>query len=160
MSKQKPILVSACLLGINCKYDGKSKHCKKAIELFKKGKAIPICPEQLGGLPTPRTPQEIQNGDGSKVLDGKVKVKNKKGKDVTPQFVRGAKEALKIAKMTKAKKFIGKSKSPSCGCGKTYDGTFSGTLIKADGVTTALFKRNRIEVITDKELEKEENGKD
>lgn len=145
-------LVSACLLGIKCTWNGKSKKNKKIIKLSKKEVLIPVCPEQLGGLPTPRIPQEIQGCSGEKVLDGKCKVKNKIGKDVTKQFIKGAKETLKIAKLFKVKEFIGKSKSPSCGCGKIYDGTFSGKLIKGDGVTTALLKKNGIKVITEKDL--------
>jgi len=145
-------LVSACLLGIKSTWDGKSKKNEKIIELSKKEILIPVCPEQLGGLPTPRIPQEIQGCSGEKVLDGKCKVKNKTGKDVTKQFIKGAKETLKIAKLFKVKEFIGKSKSPSCGCGEIYDGSFSGKLIKGDGVTTALLKRNGIKVITEKDL--------
>ena len=145
-------LVSACLLGIKSTWDGKSKKDEKIIELSKKEILIPVCPEQLGGLPTPRIPQEIQGCSGEKVLDGKCKVKNKTGKDVTKQFIKGAKETLKIAKLFKVKEFIGKSKSPSCGCGEIYDGSFSGKLIKGDGVTTALLKRNGIKVITEKDL--------
>ena len=145
-------LVSACLLGIKSTWDGKSKKDEKIIELSKKEILIPVCPEQLGGLPTPRIPQEIQGCSGEKVLDGKCKVKNKTGKDVTKQFIKGAKETLKIAKLFKVKEFIGKSKSPSCGCGEIYDGSFSGKLIKGDGVTTALLKRNGIRVITEKDL--------
>lgn len=132
-------LCSACLLGINCKWDGKSKPNIKLIELFRKGELIPVCPEQLGGLTTPRTPAE-QRGD---------KVYTKDGKDVTEQFNRGAEETLKIAKMLNIKEFIGKARSPSCGSGKIYDGAFSGTLIDGDGVTVSLLKKNGIKVITD-----------
>ncbi|MCX6823828.1 MAG: DUF523 domain-containing protein [candidate division SR1 bacterium] len=135
-------IVSACLAGINCKRDGKSKPCQKIIELVKQGKAIPICPEQLGGLTTPRTPAEQKNN----------KVITKDGKDVTAQFEKGAKEALQIAKLFNCKEAILKSKSPSCGSGKIYDGTFSGKLIDGDGVTVKLLKKNNIKVVTEDEI--------
>lgn len=146
-------LCSACLLGIKCAWDGKNRYKnEKIIELLKKEVLIPVCPEQLGGLPTPRIPQEIQSCSGEKVLDGKCKVKNKSGEDVTKQFIKGAEETLKIARQFNIKEFIAKSKSPSCGYGKTYDGTFSGKLINGDGVTTALLKRNGIKIISEEDL--------
>ena len=149
-------LVSACLLGIRCSWDGTDKYKnEKVIALLKKEVLIPICPEQLGGLGTPRIPQEIQNGTGEEVLDGKTRVKNEAGEDVTRQFIRGAKEALRIARQYNIREFIGKSKSPSCGCGLIYDGSFTGKLIKGDGVTVALFKRNGIKVISEKEVSDE-----
>lgn len=144
-------IVSACLTGIDCMWNGKSKPCQKVIDLVKQGKAIPVCPEQLGGVKTPRIPQEIQGGTGEDVSNGKCKVVNKNGEDVTQQFIKGAEEALKIAKLVNAKEFIAKSKSPSCGCGLTYDGTFSGKLIKGDGVATAFLKKNGIKVVNEKE---------
>jgi len=151
--KRKIILCSACLLGIKCTWDGKNRYKnKKVIELSKKEFLIPVCPEQLGGLPTPRVPQEIQGCSGEKVLDGECKVLNKKGGDVTEKFIHGAQETLEIVKMFGIKEFIAKQKSPSCGCGRTYDGTFSGRLIRGDGVTTALLKRNGIRVISEEDL--------
>ena len=141
-------LVSACLLGIRCAYDGKDRKNKKVLELLKQELLIPVCPEQLGGLPTPRIPQAIYKGEGKDVLKGKAKVINRKGQDVTKQFIKGAKETLKIAKLFKVKKFIAKSKSPSCGCGLTY----GPELRKGDGVTTALLKQAGIEVINDDKL--------
>jgi len=135
-------LVSACLAGVKCRWNGQSKPCQKVIELVKKGKAILICPEQLGGLPTPRTPSE-QRGD---------KVFTKDGKDVTAEFEKGAEEALKIAKLANCKEAILKSKSPSCGSGKVYDGTFSGVLVDGDGVFSALLKKNGIKVLTEDEF--------
>lgn len=145
-------LISACLCGVNCAWNGKTKISPKALELIKSGELIPVCPEQLGGLGTPRTPQEIHNGSGDDVLAGRCKVINKEGKDVTVQFIKGAEETLKIAKLVGAKEFIAKSKSPSCGCGLTYDGTFSSTLIQGDGVTTALLKQNGIKVINSEDI--------
>jgi len=153
MNSRNIKLCSACLLGIKCAWDGKGRYkSKKVIKLSKEVTIIPVCPEQLGGLATPRIPQEIQKCSGNIVLAGKGKVKNKNGEDVTKQFILGAKETLKIAKIFGAKEFIAKQKSPSCGCGKTYDGSFSGKLIKGDGVTTALLKRNGIRVISEEDL--------
>ena len=145
-------ICSACLLGIKCRYDGKSKANKKVVKLSKKEVLIPVCPEQLGGLPTPRIYQEIQKCSGEKVLAGICKVKNKKGKDVTKEFIKGAWETIKIANLYGAKEFIGKSKSPSCGCGKIYDGSFSGKLIKGNGVTAALLKQKGIKIISEEDL--------
>jgi len=136
------IIVSACLAGINCKWNGKSSPCSKVIKLVKKGKAIPVCAEQLGGLTTPRMPAEQR----------KVKVFRKDGVDVTAEFKKGAKEVLNIAKMYKCKKAILKSNSPSCGSGKIYDGAFSGKLIVGDGVLVKLLKKNNIKVYTEEEI--------
>jgi uncharacterized protein YbbK (DUF523 family) len=146
-------LVSACLLGIRCAWSGDDKYNnERAIELSKVETLIPVCPEQLGGLPTPRASQEIQGGTGEDVLNGRCKVMNKDGKDVTQQFIRGAEETLKIIKQLKAEEFIAKSKSPSCGCGQIYDGSFSGRLIDGDGVTTALLRRNGIIITPEEDL--------
>jgi len=135
-------LCSACLLGIKCRYDGKSKPNQRVMRLSKKEILIPICPEQLGSLPTPREPAEQK---GRKVF-------TKSGKDVTLSFKRGAKEVLKLAKLLGIKRANLKQKSPSCGCGQIYDGTFSDGIIKGDGVTTSLLKRNGIKVISDEDL--------
>ena len=146
-------LVSACLLGIGCAWSGDDKYKnQQALELSRFETLIPVCPEQLGGLATPRAPQEIQGGTGEDVLNGKCRVINKDGKNVTKQFIRGAEETLKIAKQFKAKEFIAKSGSPSCGCGQIYDGSFSGRLIDGDGVTAALLRRNGIRIIPEEDL--------
>jgi len=137
------IIVSGCLAGINCNYKGESKPNAFVIELVRKGKAIPICPEQLGGLSTPRTPAEIKEG----------KVFTKEGKDVTINFVNGAKEVLKIAKRGNCKLAILKAKSPSCGSGQIYDGTFTEKLISGEGMLTKELKQNGIKVFTEKEIE-------
>ena len=146
-------LISACLLGIKCAWDGQDIYkSDKAIELSNSEMLMPVCPEQLGRLRTPRAPQEVQGGTGEDVLDGKCKVLNIDGKDVTQGFIAGAEETLKIVKLFHIEGFIGKSRSPSCGCGQIYDGTFSRKLIDGDGVTTALLKRNGIRVITEEDL--------
>ena len=135
-------IVSACLAGVNCRYKGDSKPNEKVIEMVNKGEAIPVCPEQLGGLPTPRIPAEQQED----------KVIRTDCIDVTQEFNQGAEETLRIAKMVNAKEAILKATSPSCGCGKVYDGSFKGNLVEGDGVTTKLLKKNGIKVITEEDL--------
>lgn len=144
------IIVSACLAGVNCKYNGKNNLCKRIQSLVSQGNAIPLCPEQLGGCPTPRTEAEVSGGTGADVLDGKCRVINREGIDVTDYFIRGAQEVLQIAKLMGVQRAILKSKSPSCGFGQIYDGSFSGTLIKGNGITSELLIRNGILVEEDK----------
>lgn len=136
-------LVSACLVGINCRYDGKNKPNEKLIEMLQKGELIPVCPEQLGGLTTPREPAE-QKED---------KVFTFSGKDVTQNFHKGAEEVLNIVNKLGIKEAILKQKSSSCGCDKIYDGTFSNRLIEGDGVTTALLRKNGIKVYSEDSFE-------
>jgi uncharacterized protein YbbK (DUF523 family) len=146
-------LISACLLGIRCAWSGDDKYKnERALELAKVKTLIPVCPEQLGGLPTPRPPQEIHGGTGEDVLDGRCQVISKNGKDVTQEFIRGAGEILNIAKEFNVREFIAKSRSPSCGCGQIYDGSFSGQLIEGDGVTTVLLRRNGIRILPEEHL--------
>ena len=136
------ILVSACLLGYNCKYNGKNNKNEKVLGYIKNKHVIPICPEVFGDLPTPRLPSEIK---GDKVI-------NKRGRDVSNNFIKGANKALEIAKKLNIKKALLKQKSPSCGCGKIYDGNFTNTIINGDGITTRILKENNIEVITEEDL--------
>lgn len=143
------ILVSACLCGINCRYDGGNTLNNEILRLFKEGKVIPVCPEQLGGLETPREPHEILQGTGKTVLDGEDKVVSVKGKDSTENFVKGAYETLKIAQSCNAQVAILKSKSPSCGVGVIYDGGFSGNKKDGNGVTAELLIKNGIKVYTE-----------
>ena len=142
------ILISACLLGVNCRYDGGNSHDTNAIKRHQHNKLIPVCPEEAGGLLTPRPAVEIVGGDGNDVLDGKARVLTADGIDKTEEFLRGAKYALELAQSKGATSVLLKSRSPSCGCGEIYDGTFSRTLVSGDGVTTALLKRHGIEVIS------------
>ncbi len=135
-------IVSACLAGMKCRYDGKANYSQQVIELIMKGEAIPVCPEQLGGLTTPRPP--VEQRDGRCYTDA--------GKDVTDAFERGAEEAVHIAKLANCTEAILKANSPSCGCGKIYDGTFSKTLVQGDGVFAALLKREGIIVKTEKDV--------
>ncbi|MCX8188476.1 MAG: DUF523 domain-containing protein [Nitrososphaeria archaeon] len=145
------MLCSACLLGIKCNYRGEDNLNTKVLNLLESEILIPVCPEQLGGLPTPRESSEIV-GDGYMVLDGRAKVVTVSGKDVTLNFVRGAVETLRIVKIFGISSAIFKQGSPSCGNGKVYDGTFSKRLVSGDGVTTALLKRNGIKVFSEEEI--------
>ena len=135
---KEKVLVSACLLGVDCKYNGGNNYDEEIFKELEKYELIPVCPEIFGGLSTPRKPSEIV---GNKVI-------NNEGLDVTNNFKRGAEETLELAKKLGVKKAILKAKSPSCGNGKIYDGTFTGTIIDGDGITTKLLKENGIEVIT------------
>ena len=130
-------IVSACLAGFPCRYDGKSRLCAEAVELVRAGKAIPVCPEQLGGLATPRPPCEI--------LAGRVVDRN--GVDRTEDYRRGAAAVLEIAKTYGATEALLQKRSPSCGAGWIYDGTFSKTLVQGDGITARLLLENEIQVI-------------
>ena len=145
-------IVSACLAGLNTRYNGKSKASAKIMVMLAAGDAVAVCPEQLGGLPTPRPPAEIKGGDGAKVLNKKARVYNCNGENVTKEFIRGARETLKIAKECGATEAVFAPRSPSCGCGKIYNGSFTGKLRDGDGVTTALLKRNGIRVINEEDL--------
>ena len=131
------MIVSACLAGFPCRYDGKSKPCGEVIELVRAGKAIPVCPEQLGGLPTPRTPCEILI---DRVLDAN-------GVDKTADYRRGAEAVLRIAQSYGATQALLQKRSPSCGSGWIYDGTFSKKLVQGDGITARLLAENGIQVI-------------
>lgn len=146
------ILVSACMAGIPTRYDGKSKTVRKIEKLVEDGKAMLVCPEQLGGLPTPREPAEIRGGNGEDVLSGNAKVINHKGEDVTEAFIQGAKQTLKIAKKVGATKVILKEHSPSCGSSFIYSGKFDGVKKEGMGVTAALLRQNGIEVLSEEDL--------
>ena len=134
--EKEPILISGCLLGLCCRYDGKSKTNENIRALSEKYYLIPICPEQLGGLPTPRDPSEII---GERVVSCT-------GIDVTAEYRRGAAEALRLSQLFGCKKAILKERSPSCGFGRVYDGSFSGRFVDGDGVAAALLSANGIEI--------------
>ncbi|MDE0683158.1 MAG: DUF523 domain-containing protein [Candidatus Poribacteria bacterium] len=140
------VVISACLLGVRCRYDGGDSRNELAIKQKDTYQLIPVCPEEAGGLLTPRPPAEIVGGDGDDVLDGKAKVIDVDGTDVTAAYLKGAHHALQVVQSHSATQVILKARSPSCGCGDIYDGTFSGTLTTGDGVTTALLKRHGITV--------------
>lgn len=146
------ILVSACLCGMNTKYNGGNNISQKILELIEKEGMIPVCPEQLGGLTTPREPCEIWGGAGCDVLNKKAVVITQDGKDVTDNFLRGAYETLNAAKSFNIKKAILKSKSPSCGYNKIYDGSFKKNIIKGNGVTAELLIKNGIKIYTEEDV--------
>lgn len=137
------IIVSSCLLGNNCKYNGKNNYNPKLVDFLKQMEFFEICPEQMGGLSTPRLPSEI---NGNIVI-------NKNGIDVTPFFRKGAYEALKIAQENNCGVAILKSNSPSCGFGFVYDGTFSSKLTVGNGITADLLYKNGIVVLNENNFE-------
>ena len=137
------ILVSACLLGVACRYDGKRKPNEAVIALKEKYSLIPVCPEIMGGLPTPRLPSEIR---GETVI-------MENGEDVTDKYSRGAEETLRLARLFGCGKAVLKEKSPSCGSGRIYDGTFSKTLTEGNGVTAGMLLANGIRVAGETEID-------
>jgi len=147
------ILVSACLLGHDCKYNGKNNRNEAVLDYLKDKEYIPACPECSGGLPIPRPPCEISSGDGFDVLEGKAQVLSADGKDVTNEFIKGAQKLLEIAKEHDEPIAILKECSPSCGLHFIYDGTFSGKVVHGSGVATALLRQNGIQVLSEKEIE-------
>jgi uncharacterized protein YbbK (DUF523 family) len=145
-------LISACLLGVKCRWNGDHNKNDRAMDLVKKEILLPVCPEQLGGLSTPRARQEIQGGAGKDVLDKKANIINQDGDDVTEQLIKGAEETLKIAQLYQVKEFIGKSLSPSCSCSKIYDGTFTGKIKDGRGITAELLMKNGIMIREEEDL--------
>lgn len=137
------ILISACLLGVCCRYDGASRPHPLAEELAKRHTLIPVCPEQLGGLATPRPPAERQ---GEAVIAST-------GVDVTEQYRRGAEEALKLYRFFGCEAAVLKERSPSCGSSGVYDGTFTGTLVPGAGVTAELLRSCGLAVYGESELQ-------
>lgn len=138
----KKILVSACLLGVACRYDQGEKTDSRLLGLMDENILIPVCPEVLGGMPTPRLPCEIKDG----------RVVNELGQDFTREFQKGAEETLKLARLYQVDLAILKAKSPSCGCGKIYDGSFSKRLIKGNGITSQILLRENFKVISEEDL--------
>lgn len=133
---REKLLVSACLLGENCRYSGGNNYCPAAAALGERYELIPVCPEVLGGLPTPRAPSE-RAGE---------RVTARDGTDVTAAFRLGAERTAEIARSGGVRRALLQERSPSCGCGTVYDGTFSGTLTAGRGVTAALLEKNGVEV--------------
>ena len=144
------LLISACLLGAQCRYDGQSKPVLEMVALSEQFDLVPVCPEQLGGLPTPRTPAER--------IEERVITQDER--DVTAEYRRGAEQALHLARLCGCRIALLKERSPSCGSGTIYDGTFSGGLTAGDGVTAALLRENGIAVYGESEIERllEEHG--
>lgn len=149
-----PVLISACLAGVACTHEAQAKTRDWAVALVAEGRAVPVCPEVAGGLGIPRPAAEITGGDGAGVIDGRARVIDEHGADVTEQFLRGAGKARAAARSSGARLAILKARSPSCGKGGTYDGTFSGTLRDGDGdgVTAAMLARDGLEVVSDEDV--------
>ena len=141
----KSILISACLLGVACRYDGLSKPLDSEIieKLRTEYHLIPVCPEVMGGLPTPRIPAEISS-------DGKVFRSD--GVEVTENYIRGAQEALRLARIFECDTALMKEKSPSCGAGKIYDGTFTKTLTSGNGIAAELLQKNGLQIVGESEI--------
>ncbi len=140
------IAVSACLVGVRCRYDGKAVSYPAIMKLYEQGKLIPLCPEVLGGLSIPRTSCElVQTSEGPKVM-------TQNGEDKTDAFIKGAEMTLTVCKSLGIKKAILKSKSPSCGCGQIYDGTFTRTLIEGNGLTADLLLEAGIQVLGENDI--------
>lgn len=137
------LLVSACLMGLHCRYDGKSNELPQLARLMEEYTCIPVCPEMFGGLPTPREPAERQN----------ERVVTKTGKDVTDAYVRGTAEVLRLAKLNDCKAALLKERSPACGCGAIYDGSFTGRLMEGDGITAQMLKKYGIAVYGESQAE-------
>lgn len=153
MAVTKTVIVSACLLGSPVRYDGCGKACDAALALQRSEghRLIAVCPEQMGGLPTPRNPAEIVGGSGAEVLQGKARVVDSAGYDVSEAFIKGAQKVLDIAYREGAAGALLKAGSPSCGCRQVYDGTFSGCLKKGEGVTAALLRQHGVAVCPEDE---------
>lgn len=146
------IIVSSCLAGVECRYDGSHNIVERIRKLARDQKAVLVCPEVFGGCPTPREPAEIVGGTGEDVLEGNAKVIDRSGHDVTEAFVSGAYRALEIAHMHGAKLIVLKENSPSCGSSMIYNGRFEGTKVPGEGVTAALLRREGYTVISENEL--------
>ena len=143
-------LISGCLIGLCCRYDCTSRSHAKCTELFRSGQGHAVCPEQLGGLASPRTPSVITGGNGFDVLDDKARVLSIDGEDRTRCFIQGAQETLKLAHLLGVKRAILKEKSPSCGVKKIYHGD---DLVEGCGVTAALLIQEGFQVISSEDVE-------
>lgn len=153
-SELSKVLVSACLLGQPVRYDGRSSGHPDLLQTWQReGRVVPLCPEVAGGLPTPRPPAEIPGGQGGAVLDGEAQVVTVGGEDVSGQFLAGARLALELVRRHGIRVAVLKSGSPSCGNRLVYDGTFSGTKVSGEGVTSALLRREGVLVFSELELE-------
>ncbi|WP_088014359.1 DUF523 domain-containing protein [Gottfriedia acidiceleris] len=146
------ILVSSCLAGLEVRYNGSHSLDNRIQKLLQENRAITVCPELLGGFLTPREPAEIVGGDGEDVLDGKAKVVEKSGRDVTELYIKGAYDTLRKAQEVNATIIVLKEYSPSCGSAMIYNGDFKAKKVVGNGVTTALLKRNGLRVISEEKL--------
>jgi uncharacterized protein YbbK (DUF523 family) len=147
-----PILVSACLAGRACAYDGSARTDTTILELVRQGRAVLVCPEDEGGLGTPRPAAEITQGTGADVLDGRAKVITNEGVDVTREYLDGARIAVERAAEHGCRAAVLKARSPACGCGAIYDGSFTKSVREGTGVAAAALDRAGVEIWTDEEL--------
>jgi uncharacterized protein YbbK (DUF523 family) len=138
------LAISACLLGVRCRYDGGHNEHPAALARCASGCLVPLCPEQLGGLSTPRSPAEIENGDGFAVLAGRARVIDANGVDVTPAFLKGAQETANICRRLDIRTVLLKARSPSCGVGEIYRRSVP---VRGEGVTAALLAQMGIETL-------------
>jgi uncharacterized protein YbbK (DUF523 family) len=146
------IMVSACLLGVKCRYDGKAKPVGRLVRRLEGCRIVPFCPECLGGLSIPRLPAEIQNGEGATVLTGESRVVNSRGEDCTLQFLQGARRTVELYRENRPQYVLLKANSPSCGAGRIYDGSFSGRFRPGDGVAAAMLRQEGALLHTEEEL--------
>jgi uncharacterized protein YbbK (DUF523 family) len=154
-SKRGPVIVSACLLGRQCRFDGRDKFTPELAFLLEGRKVIAVCPEELGGLGTPRAPCHVSGGDGAGVLDGKARVIDANGIDRTQEFLTGARAAMEQLKISGAREAVLKERSPSCGVNSVYR---DGALVPGQGVFAALLRRNGIAVIDEERALRRKKG--
>lgn len=152
LPSEGPVLLSACLAGVECTYKAEGKPRAWAIDLVAQGRGVLVCPEVAGGLPIPRPEAEMQGGDGQDVLDGRAAVRDAHGTDVTAAYLSGASTAVAAAQRSGATVAVLKARSPSCGCGAVYDGSFANRLREGDGVAAAALKRAGLTVASDEEV--------
>lgn len=153
LPSEGPVIVSACLAGVECTYKGEGKARAWAVDLVASGRAVLVCPEVAGGLGIPRPEAEIQGGDGGDVLDGLARVRSAAGEDVTENYLKGARTAVDAARRSGSAIAVLKARSPSCGCDGIYDGSFADALKPGQGVAAAALRREGIVVISDEEIE-------
>ncbi|MCE5173092.1 DUF523 domain-containing protein [Paenibacillus profundus] len=154
------IIVSSCLAGIECRYNGTHSLRKEIQQLVERNKAVIVCPELLGGFATPREPAEIVGDTGEDVLNGKSKIIERSGSDVTELYLKGAYKTLEMATDLKADMIVLKEYSPSCGSRMVHDGSFSNQRIPGEGVTAALLRRHGFTVLSETEFEEMLQNKD
>jgi len=147
------VVISACLAGVACTHEAEPKTRDWAVQLVASGRAVLVCPEVAGGLPIPRPAAEIVGGVGEDVIAGGARVISEDGDDVTRQYMAGARKAADAARAANAKLAVLKARSPSCGCGQIYDGSFRGELRAGDGVTAAMLKQEGIHVVSDEQID-------
>ncbi len=158
-SEWPKVLISACLLGQPVRYDGRASGHPDLLQRWQaEGRVVPLCPEVAGGLPTPRPAAEIPGGQGGQVLDGQAQVLTASGEDVSAAFMAGAQLALALVRRHGIRVAVLKSGSPSCGNRQTYDGTFTGVKVPGEGVTTALLRREGVQVFSELELDDAERA--